>query len=418
MFRGLWLLLVLLAGPAVFAQEIARDLEDLSSAPSLAEWQRLHAGARVEMAHYDLLKDPYEVDFTRANRWCAAAVRDMPGQVVRAAMFYVPSAAQGALPTLPAKADNALTRDCRLQGIWYQTRAQVSLDALVRELSTAWGAPNGASAEPDIRGWKLWRGMVAWHRNGIDIWAAHDPEGPRLVVYARREMPRDPAFALELLSDVTKRQMVEVATQVAALGAEPVATGRLSEWLAKSKELPPTRKACALLVADTYVSSAQMGAKFVKICPQDGPVYSHNFREEAEQIDPKGLGGELAGLLSLADPCSLKGDHSWPDLLTAKGERLLSAFPADRWTPWIEYLMARAHAAKLSFAYPGGDPEGEPAALTPDAMRHEREAAIQSFRRFLQARPDTAESLFAWQEDWRLLAGLPPSALHFGCGCE
>jgi hypothetical protein len=40
------------------------------------------------------------------------------------------------------------------------------------------------------------------------------------------------------------------------------------------------------------------------------------------------------------------------------------------------YAIASAHAAKLSFAYPGGDREGEISSLTAAIMQQERKAAI------------------------------------------
>ena len=208
--------------------------------------------------------------------------------------------------------------------------------------------------------------------------------------------------------------------------AESLSVSRLAEWLKGSVDFPPARRASVFLVANAYVACNQLppqrvsalGAKFAASCPQDGPVYSGNFREEAENLDPKGRAGELAGLASLGEPCSLEGHRPWPDLVIAKGERLFNQFPPDEWTPWIHYAVARADAAKLSFAYSGGDPEGGFSPLTPAAMRRQREAAIPHFEAFIREKPNTPEAVFAWQESWRLLAGLPPSEIHFGCGCE
>jgi hypothetical protein len=153
-------------------------------------------------------------------------------------------------------------------------------------------------------------------------------------------------------------------------------------------------------------------------CPEDGPVYEGNFLRLAEKLDPRGPAGELAGLVSIGEPCWLKGGRAWPDLVIEKGERLLSEFPPDQLTPWIHFAVARAHAAKLSFTYPTGHPEDEIALLTPAAKRGERRAAVEHFEDFIRARSDTPESVFAWQEAWRLMAGLPPSRIHFDCDCE
>jgi hypothetical protein len=434
---------------AAFASQVRTDVAVLASQPALATWQKSHAG-KLELAHYETYKDPYEVDFRRLNRWCAASVGQSPAQVVRAALFYVPSVVGGALPPLPEKEDATLTRACRMQAIWYETPALASIDAVVRELSSSWGQPNGPSAEPDIRGCALWKRVVAWHRAGINVWVVDNSNGqpdgtggPRFIVYARRDSPRDPNFAIWLLSDAIAVRVAEAAGQIAAQDpmltaavlkcdagrrteAESLKASRLDQWLKASSSLPPHRKAAALLVADAYLACTpapsqrliRLGAEFRDGCPQDGAVYSHNFRDQAEKLDPQGPAGELAGMASLAYPCSLKGARPWHDLFIAKGEKLLGEFPSDQWTPWFHFAIARAHAVKLSFAYPDHPPEDGNFPLTRPAMVRERHAAVEHFERFIDQKPEAPESVFAWQETWRLLAGLPPSQIHFGCGCE
>lgn len=434
---------------AAFARQVRTDVAVLASQPALATWRKSHAG-KLELAHYETDKDPYQEDFRRLDRWCAASVGESPEQVVRAALFYVPSVARGALPPLPEKEDAALTHACRMQAIWYETPALATTDAVVRELSSTWGQPNGPSTEPDIGGWALWKGVVAWHRAGMNIWVVYDTNGPpggaggpRLIVYARRDIPRDPNFAQWLLNDAIAVRVAEAAAQIAAQDSiltaamlkceagrrtepESLKANRLDLWLKASSSLPPPRKAAALLLADAYVACTpassprliRLGAEFKAGCPQDGPSYSHNFRDQAEKLDPQGAAGELAGLSSLAYPCSLKGARPWPDLIVEKGEKLLGDFPPDQWTPWVHFAVARAHAVKLSLAYPGGDPEERHLHFTRAAMDRERHAAIAHFERFIRQKPDAAESVFAWQEAWRLLAGLPPSLILFDCGCE
>ena len=438
---------------AAFASQVRTDVAVLASQPALAIWQKSYAG-KLELAHYETYKDPYQEDFTRLNRWCAASVGQSPARVVRAALFYVPSVVNGALPPLPEKADATLTRACRMQAIWYQTPAPAAMDAVVRELSSSWGRPNGPSAEPDIRGCALWKRVVAWHRAGMNVWVADDPNGqpdgtggPQLIVYARRDSPRDPDFGLRWLGDAFADRVAETAAQIAAQDstltaavlsrsncdtklpgteAESLTASRLDRWLKASSDLPPQRRAAVLLLADSYVACArmfsqrliQLGAKSGGPCSKDGPTYSHNFRDQAEKLDPQGPAGELAGLASLADPCSLKGARPWPDLVVEKGEQLLGAFPPDQWTAWVHFAIARAHAVRLSFAYPDHPPEDGSFPLTRAAMGRERRAAVEHFERFIQQKPDASEFVFAWQEAWRLLAGLPPSQIHFGCGCE
>src|SRR5208283_4869391 len=199
-----------------FAKQLRADVAVLASEPELAAWQKTHAGSRVELAHYQTEKDPYETDFRRANRWCAASVNRRPAGVVRTALFDVPPVSPGALPPLPEKEDPSLTQTCRLQALWYETRATATnagdaalIDAIVRELSASWGKPNGSSATPDIQGGGLWKEVAAWHRAGINIWVAYDPKGwaapapgdapGRIIAFARKDSPPDSAVGIWLL---------------------------------------------------------------------------------------------------------------------------------------------------------------------------------------------------------------------------
>lgn len=438
-----------------FARQVRADLGLLSSEPTLAAWQTSRHDGKIEPAHYETERDSFEVDFARLNRWCATSVSSLQPQVLRAALFYVPPVAQGVLPPLPSGENGAMIRGCRMQAIWYEIDADTSMDILVNELSSFWGKPNGQTTTPDIPGSALWKGVAAWHWKGMNIWVVYDLKrkpggaiGPRLIVYARRDIPPDPlALDVGSLGYAFRNRVNDAAAQLAAQGpaltasildrsqclarplrpeSESLTVSRLAEWLKSSPDAAPARRAAALLVADAYLTCAHatpqslvpLGAEFATVCPQDGTAYDGNFLRQAEMLDPKGPGGELASLASLGEPCSLRGQHPWPDLVIEKSERLLSEFPADQWTPWIHFAAAGAHATKLSFAYSGGDPEGGIAPLTPAAMRQQRKAAIENFEDFIRARTDTPESVFAWQEAWRLLAGLPPSQIHFGCGCE
>jgi hypothetical protein len=178
------------------ANQVRADIAVLSAGPTLTAWQRSHPGGKVELAHYETDKDSYAVEQTRLNRWCAASLSNSTVQVIRTALFYLPSVRPGALPPLPRKEDRTMTRACRMQAIWYSIHTEISIDTLVEELSSLWGRPNGQS-KPDISGSGLWRGAM-WRVRGMNIWAIYDVANkldgvvvPRLVVYARRDMPRD-----------------------------------------------------------------------------------------------------------------------------------------------------------------------------------------------------------------------------------
>jgi len=216
---GLRFALALLIVLPAFSQ-VQRDIAALESRPSLGAWQRTHPGERFEPAHYETSNDGYEVDYARRNRWCAASIRQT-GNLTRAALFYVPVPASGALPALPAGGDPGLTRACELDAIWYESRNGNDFGSLVRELSASWGEPNGASSEPDIAGWALWKNRSAWHRSGLDIWVATKPgnNGPHQIVYGRRNMPRDWDVMDRWFGSVMESQtlVAQEAARIAAL---------------------------------------------------------------------------------------------------------------------------------------------------------------------------------------------------------
>ncbi len=436
----------------------------------MAVWQKAHPGSRLQLAHYQIEKDPYETGYKRANRWCAASVVSSQSSVVRTVLFDVPAVSPGALPPLPEKVDKSLTQTCLMQAVWFETSSVVGgmggvelVDAIVNELTRSWGKPNGSTDVADIQGGGFWKGVVAWHRSGINIWVAYAPPweaGPpnatvgRVIAFARRKSPPDSSVNTWLLGGALVRRVITEAARTADLDqslaeammrrsfcmqdpesttptrypyptpeAEAVTVGRAVQWLSQAKSLPPERRAAALLVVDAYLICMQSSSRLTQAIGAQAAGaneqgYIHYFRNQAEKLDPQGPAGELAGLASLADPCFLKGKAPWPDLEIKKGEALLQRFPADTWTPWIHYAIARSHAVKLSFSYPEGDPEGNILPLKPGEMQTERELAIDHFREFLKQVSDDPKSVFAWQEAWSLLAGLPPSHIGFGCSGE
>jgi hypothetical protein len=112
-------------------------------------------------------------------------------------------------------------------------------------------------------------------------------------------------------------------------------------------------------------------------------------------------------------PCAFDdGRNNWQGGLIQFGEKVLRDFPASRWKPYIHLTMARAYAAKLFLTYPDVDLNGANQPTDPEALRRN---AIAHFRAFLEENREAPESGAARREAWRLLAGLPPSPIHFAC---
>ena len=391
------------------------------------------------------------MDFTLENQRCATSVAEVRSGVSSAASFYVPEVARGRLPPLPVRQDSALTGLCRLGAVWYEARGLNAVTAVVGELTAVWGAPSHSTRREltrtlFIRGSGYWKDIATWRRGNVTIWAAWtewdrgDGNKLRTIVWILRDRPHD--LDLSTTSFDVKAAAIKIAdlrpALTSSIGPETncaslstgVAAEHLSGWLNASKGLQANRRAAALLVADSFVpcvlasgttldSLTALGAKSEPGCPQDGPVYANNFREQAMALDPSGSAGALAALASLQSPCSLKGSGPWPERVLAQGRQIRRQFAPGPWSPWVHFAEARAHDAKLMFSFPPGEADvGTIHALTRAQAQQERSAAIAGFIQFITERPDSLEAVFAWQEAWRLLAGLPPSLVQFGCGCE
>lgn len=432
------------------AAALQRDVQTLSSAPTVAAWQAAHPESQLRPARYTDIES-YDVDFRRLDRWCAASVSHAFPGATRVAFFDVPSASHP-LPPLPPAPDRRLVQTCRMQRLSYVLPASVSTSAIAAELSAAWGQPKPKPAEVDVPGSGFWKLAANWRRAHINVWLATDPNGvpggppgPRVVIVARRDSPPDSDTGLYLLRPAVLDRFIAAAAQIAAIDPgitaailsrsrcgletpkpEPEARSihLLKAWLAASSALPPARQAAAFLVADAYLACTPFSPKLAAAAHTGvrwlGPgdkTYARTYRVRAETLDPNGPAGELAALLALTSPCELPGHDNWPGLAIARAEQALRRFPSGPWTPWLHYAAARAHAARLSFSYPGTPPEDTyyDASLTQAARNRERAAAIDQFKLFLQNPPDPVEAALAWQQAWRLLAGLPPTQVKFAC---
>jgi hypothetical protein len=141
---------------------------------------------------------------------------------------------------------------------------------------------------------------------------------------------------------------------------------------------------------------------------------SFDWMGEAPKGQPSLQGApEIASVARVEKPCAFDdGNNNWQDGLIRFGEKLLRDFPASRWRSYVHLTMARTYANWLTLAYPGIDLDGATRPNNPDVLRRE---GIAHFRAFLDENPGSPEADSAWREAWRLLAGLPPSPIHFAC---
>jgi hypothetical protein len=303
--------------------------------------------------------------------WCAgstASIRLSNGVAVnRLALFYVPESNA----TLPPRVDKSLTGRCELLSFWYSVDNASSLadfgltdfaNAVARELGADWGAPETVGRTSPVRrgwGWGYWDPFFHWRQQTHSVIVAVDPKG----------RPGE---------------------------------GRPGEG--KPGEGRPESSARALVVVRhaTY--------------PDAALDHTLNFTPVSQPFTA-GSGEDIAGVTRLENPCSFEGKSDWREALIAFGENMLAQSARSQWTPFVHWILGRAYAARLQLTYPGTfmdviAPQGP---LDPVRIR---ESAISHFRSFLADKPNGPDAQFARSEAWRLLAGLPPTPIHFGCTNE
>lgn len=122
---------------------------------------------------------------------------------------------------------------------------------------------------------------------------------------------------------------------------------------------------------------------------------------------------EITRFARFERPCAFEDGHNnWQPGLIRFGEKLLQDFPASPRRAFVHLTLARALAARLILTYPDVERSGANRPANPEALRRD---AITHFRAFLEGAPLSPEADSARREAWRLLAGLPPSPIHFGC---
>jgi hypothetical protein len=441
--------------PAIrLVNQVRSDVALLEGGETFGAWRAGHSSEIATESPY-LTKDSPREDneslFTQGK--CNVSVGSLQGQVKRTALFHAPFAAPGKLAPLPARLDRTLTRRCDLDELWYNVRSPVRVESVVAALESAWGKANGQSEEIGLANSGLWHNVMAWHRAGWNAWIVPNPANSNgestgsLMVSVRRtgiirdsDLLVDPPLLVQRVKVIAEESASELA-RIAALdpslsedmvrhvrcaAGAPVdnnvaaAADRLEKWINAAKDLPRQRRAAALLLADDYMTCMNdvvykaperfeaLGAEFYR------DEYGQTFRRGAEKLDQNGPVGAWAQLADAWTYCAVEGGEEF----VAKAEKLLVRFP--KWSPDLHYLIGRAHATSLAFAFPGGFPDdgAELAPLSPASQMKERLAAVQAFRRFIHEKPEDAEAPFAWQEAWRLLAGLKPSAVTFGCTGE
>jgi hypothetical protein len=217
--------------------------------------------------------------------------------------------------------------------------------------------------------------------------------------------------------------------------------GVLQQWLNASMDLPPVRRAAALLAADFVLDgcwnpieyeSHDLGDQAVKPLEAiginfdrggpDGTVTNVTWLEDAYRLDPDGPIGDVLTYMSLLgwppltpiETGNASGLTEYDNLSTyliTTGARYLSRPRDPATTAKVEYAIASSYCDRVAFAEGVGDPiEGLPGPPTRQEFelgRGARAEALKHYRAMLAIDKTSTRSLEAWRSAWKLMAGLP-----------
>jgi hypothetical protein len=296
----------------------------------------------------------YDNEYETQGLWCAASVADfvLPGDIkVTREAFFYIPSKKPADP-LPGHQDPGLVQRCRLLALWYEVKNPVSPAELAKSVSADLGASLGSVDEPP----PFKRTDGDWGSGYWKPYAVWERENRRVVLAV------DPGGPGPAPNALARRLLVIARSSLAPRGLS-------FDWMGR-----------------------------------EAPKGQPSLDDTAESTS----------IARVENPCSFDDGHNnWQGGMIRFGEKLLQDFPASRWKSYIHLTLARAYAARLILTYPSVELNGANRPTTdPDTLRRD---AIAHFRAFLEENRESPEANSAWREAWRLLAGLPPSPIHFAC---
>jgi hypothetical protein len=222
----------------------------------------------------------------------------------------------------------------------------------------------------------------------------------------------------------------------------------LREWMRLANASDPAPRAAALLVADQalvyrlgecaeypsgipYMPPQPGDARFAAYDTlmkglhemgitmkrgRDGEWYSGNLTDKALALAPSGPVNELGRIAVLDDRCSWASDLEWPGTVISIGEKTLTDFPSDEWTPNLHLIVAGAYASawNLGSSISSANDSSAPPAVN-EAWRKKAEMHYRAW--YAQATSDRDRAL-VWEEIWALAAGMQPRLSLGFCGVD
>jgi hypothetical protein len=296
----------------------------------------------------------YDNEYESQGLWCAASVADFvfAGDIKITRQAFFYIQSKKAADPLPGHPDPRLVQQCRLLALWYEVKNPASPAELSKTVSADLSASLGSADEPP----PFKRRDGDWGSGNWKHYAVWERENRRVV------LADDPGGPVPTPDAFARRLLVIARSSLAPRGLS-------FDWMGR-----------------------------------EAPKGQPSLDDAAESTS----------IARLENACSFDdGNNNWQGGMIRFGEKLLLDFPASRWKSYIHLTLARAYAARLILTYPSVELNGaNRPTIDPDTLRRD---AIAHFRAFLEENRESPEANSAWREAWRLLAGLPPSPIHFAC---
>jgi len=131
--------------------------------------------------------------------------------------------------------------------------------------------------------------------------------------------------------------------------------------------------------------------------------YAGNLLTQVRELAPEGAVNELSWVASLDGRCQWSPvSEADCTAILEDGERFLSRFPRDEWTPTVHLILAEAYTVTVAEISDEGAGEGRKAELEKRATAHYRAWYSTS------ANTNARNRALVWEEIWALDAGMGP----------
>jgi hypothetical protein len=211
----------------------------------------------------------------------------------------------------------------------------------------------------------------------------------------------------------------------------------LRDWLNALQSLEPARRAAGLYAADRLLITAGDAVSWPELRDEDRPElrsalqgigakfefdelgkcysYSGNWLVEAREMDPEGIVGQMAVLVSLARGGAPQlGNDMDQDIfhaVIADGEWLLAKNPDPPIAAQVHFMIGDAYSTIVALAG-GAEPDYDDPAKYKDEADSARKKALEHYRTGLAEDGVSENAKDAWLQAWHLSAGLLPATRY------